>query len=472
MAKWRDKWPLLMPLCAVLIAGIVYAATWSQLRYGAEFSVASGEAADTTFGEIVKGTEIRQRIDADADCITQISILFGTYNRVNSDELLVELYSESGENLYRCNLDTETLPDNTYVSLPLNAPISGLNRQTVVLKITSARGTPGNAVTVYGDSGASQKAQINGEEGNASVCVKAVGKKEISFTGLYWLINGSLTALLAVYSVWVVQRERKGKETFAGKTVQAIRKYWFLLRQLVARDFKTKYKRSALGMLWSLLNPLLTMTVQYIVFSKLFRFEIQNYPVYLLSGIVFFNYMSDATSQAMMCIVQNASLINKVYMPKYIYPFSRVLSCGINFLLSLAALYIMIFASGITVTANHVFLLYGILCTFVFTLGVSFFLSALMVFFRDVQFLYGVFMQLWIYLTPLFYPETILPGWVMRIVEFNPMYHFIRFIRIIILQGVLPEFKAWIYCAVFAIVPFLIGYWVFKKLQSRFILYI
>ena len=254
--------------------------------------------------------------------------------------------------------------------------------------------------------------------------------------------------------------------------LRALKKYGFLLKQLVLRDFKTKYKRSVLGMFWSLLNPLLMMLVQYIVFSQLFRFEIPNYPVYLLSGTVFFNYMSDATSQSMMCIVQNASLINKVYVPKYIYPFSRVLSCGINFLLSLVALYIVILITGMSITVNHIFLIYGMLCTFVFVLGVSFFLSSLMVFFRDTQFLYGIFLQMWIYLTPLFYPESILPQWVMRIVELNPMYHFIRFIRIIIMNGVLPELKAWIFCAIFAVVPFVFGYYVFKKTQNRFILYI
>ena len=159
-------------------------------------------------------------------------------------------------------------------------------------------------------------------------------------------------------------------------------------------------------------------------------------------------------------------------MPKYIYPFSRVLSCGINFLLSLVALYIVILITGMSITVNHIFLIYGMLCTFVFVLGVSFFLSSLMVFFRDTQFLYGIFLQMWIYLTPLFYPESILPQWVMRIVELNPMYHFIRFIRIIIMNGVLPELKAWIFCAIFAVVPFVFGYYVFKKTQNRFILYI
>ena len=286
------------------------------------------------------------------------------------------------------------------------------------------------------------------------------------------ILFAALLLLVCSYGIYAFLMEKRGRGTLAGNAARGLVRYGFLLRQLVARDFKTKYKRSVLGMLWSLLNPLLTMTVQYIVFSRLFRFEIQNYPVYLLSGIVFFNYMSDATSQGLMSIVSNASLINKVYVPKYIYPFSRVLSCGVNFLLSLVALYIMIICTGMRITVNHIFVLYGVVCTFIFTLGVAFLLSALMVYFRDIQFLYGVFLQMWIYLTPLFYPESILHGWVMQIVKFNPMYHFIRFVRTIILNGVLPEFKAWVFCAVFAVLPFIAGYWVFRKLQRRFILYI
>lgn len=248
------------------------------------------------------------------------------------------------------------------------------------------------------------------------------------------------------------------------------RKYGFLLSQLVERDFKTKYRRSVLGILWSVLNPLLIMIVQYMVFSTLFRFDIPNYSVYLLSGIVMFNYMSEATSQAMTCIIQNASLINKVYIPKYIYPFSRVLSTGVNFLFSLLALYIVIIATGMSISFSHIAMLYAIGCVFIFILGVSLLLSSIMVFFRDTQFLYSIVLTIWTYLTPIFYPESILPPYLMSLMKFNPMYHFIRFIRFIILYGGIPDPKAWVYCAVFAILSLLIGVYVFKRTQNKFIL--
>ncbi|MHA6483029.1 ABC transporter permease [Paenibacillus sp. strain BS8-2] len=247
-------------------------------------------------------------------------------------------------------------------------------------------------------------------------------------------------------------------------------KYSFLLTQLVKRDFKTKYRRSTLGIVWSLLNPLLIMTVQYLVFSTLFRFDIDNYAVYLLSGIVMFNYMSEATTQAMTCIVHNASLINKVYVPKYIYPFSRVLSTGVNFLFSLVALYIVIIMSGMSITAAHLGLIYGLACLFVFITGVSYLLSSIMVFFRDTQFLYSVILTIWTYLTPIFYPESILPAYMLIILKFNPMYHFIRFIRFIILYQGIPDLKAWIVCGLISISSLAIGWVVFKRSEDKFIL--
>lgn len=250
----------------------------------------------------------------------------------------------------------------------------------------------------------------------------------------------------------------------------AQRKYSFLLSQLVKRDFKTKYRRSVLGIVWSLLNPLLIMTVQYLVFSSLFRFDIPHYAVYLLSGIVMFNYLSEATTQSMTCIIQNASLINKVNIPKYIYPFSRVLSTGVNFLFSLVALYVVIIASGMGISVSHLAILYGIVCLFLFLTGISLIVSTVMVFFRDTQFLYSIVLTVWTYLTPIFYPENILPSYMMAIMKFNPMYHFIKFIRFIILEQGVPEFEAWLYCGLLGVVSLGIGGCVFRRYQNRFIL--
>jgi ABC-2 type transport system permease protein len=254
--------------------------------------------------------------------------------------------------------------------------------------------------------------------------------------------------------------------------IRVLKKYKFLLSQLVGRDFKTKYKRSLLGVLWSLLNPLLTLLVQYIVFSELFRWDINNYAVYLISGSVMFNFFSEATQQALVSITGNAGLITKVYVPKYIFPVSKVLSSCINFAFSLIALFAIIIFSGLKFNIYYFMLPFSVICILMFSMGLGFILASMMVYFRDTQFLYGIVLTLWTYLTPLFYPESILPDKFMIIMECNPMYHFIRYARDIILNAHLPSLRAHLICIFFACASLFIGSIVFKKAQKKFILYI
>lgn len=246
-------------------------------------------------------------------------------------------------------------------------------------------------------------------------------------------------------------------------------KYRFLLKQLVLREFKTKYKRSVLGVFWSFLNPLLMMLVQYAVFMNLFRFEVENYAIYLLSGIILFNFFSEASSQSMGSILGNASLITKVYVPKYIFPVSKVLSSTINLTLSIFPLIIVMIFSGIQMTWAIVLLPFGLACMIIFSIGTALILSSAMVFFRDTQFLWGVIVTAWMYATPIIYPESILTPTMMFIMKFNPLYHFIRFNRIILLQGVSPEPKAYVFCVVFAMIMLILGVGVFRKTQDKFI---
>jgi len=472
--KLKNKWPFLLPGIILVIALIFFPLTKSQLQYGEEINCKDIGTFAANVGEIKSGDIFEQKFISPVDKITEIALPFATYGRTNYDTIKIQVLNDKNIVLFEHMLKTETLKDNSQYILDIKNNIQDVRNQELLLRVESLNGEYGNAVTLYCEEAITSEyvSLINGQPFTHSIAIGIKGKKIIPYSQIYFCVVLGILVPLLCYSRHVYRCEKIGKGSLLGNAVRGINKYWFLLKQLVSRDFKTKYKRSVLGIFWSLLNPLLTMTVQYIVFSKLFRFDIANYPVYLLSGIVFFNYMSDATSQAMTCIINNASLINKVYVPKYIYPFSRVLSCGVNFLLSLLALYIVILVTGLPITINHVALIFGMLCVFMFTLGLSFLLSTLMVFFRDTQFLYSVFLQMWIYLTPLFYPESILPNAVMHIVECNPMYHFIRFVRIIILDGVLPEFKAWILCAVFALLPLVIGYSIFRKYQQKFILYI
>ena len=255
-------------------------------------------------------------------------------------------------------------------------------------------------------------------------------------------------------------------------SVKLFGKYRFLIRQLVSRDFKIKYKRSVLGALWSFVNPLLMMSVQYFVFSTIFKADIHNYPVYLLAGIVLFNFFSESTNISLYAVTGNAGLITKVYVPKYIYPVSKVVSTGINLLVSLLPLLVMCLATGVKITKAWLLIPFDLLLLLIFCIGIGFILSAVMVFFRDMQFIWSVFCMVVTYATPIFYPESILPDTFKGTLAFNPMYHFIQFFRKIILEGISPQPRDYLVCTLIAAASFLTGFIVFRKTQDKFIFYI
>lgn len=252
------------------------------------------------------------------------------------------------------------------------------------------------------------------------------------------------------------------------------KKYGFLLQQLVSRDFKVKYKRSVLGIVWSLLYPVLTMTVMALVFSNIFKMSTPgvSYLVYLMTGLVIFNYFNEASNLAMSSVVGNFSLINKVYMPKYIFPLSKCLFVGINFLLTLIPLYALIFITGTGINVYHLLLPFVFLCLFLFTVGMGFILSAISVFLRDMFYIYGVIITLWTYLTPIMYDFAIIPQKYQFIFKCNPLYWFIYFARDIILYEQVPGINVWIYCAIFGLGFLSLGIWIFKKNQDKFIYYV
>lgn len=254
--------------------------------------------------------------------------------------------------------------------------------------------------------------------------------------------------------------------------LETVSKYRFLLSQLVSRDFKTRYKRSVLGVLWSMLNPLLTMCVQYLVFSNLFKWDVDNYAVYLLIGTVTFNFFSEASQAALSSITGSASLITKVYIPTYVFPIAKVLSSCINLCFSTLALYLIIFLQGMSLNVYHLLIPVLYVALILFTCGMGLILSALMVYFRDTQFLYGVIIVLWMYLTPLFYPIDIIPENMMGIYSLNPMYQYVTFFRTLVLDGVMPGIAQFGWCFGYAIAFMIIGFFVFRKLKRNFILYI
>lgn len=252
------------------------------------------------------------------------------------------------------------------------------------------------------------------------------------------------------------------------------KKYSFLLQQLISRDFKVKYKRSVLGVIWSLLYPLLTMAVMAIVFSNVFKFSTPgvNYLVYLMSGLVMFNYFSEASNLAMSSVVANFSLLNKIYIPKYIFPLSKCLFVGINFLLTLIPLYLIIFVTGTGINIYHLLLPFAFLCLFMFTLGMGLILATISVFLRDMFYIYGILIMTWTYLTPIMYDITLISAKLQPFLKLNPLYHYINFAREIILYNRMPQPFTWAVCLISSVLVLILGMIVFKKNQDKFIYYV
>ena len=244
------------------------------------------------------------------------------------------------------------------------------------------------------------------------------------------------------------------------------------MKQLVIRDFKAKYKRSMLGIGWSFLNPLLMMSVQYIVFSTLFKSDIPNYPVYLLIGILFMNFFSEAITLGMTSITSNSSLIKKVKVPKYIFSISRAVSSLINFSFALIPLGIVILITGTGIHLPILLFVFDVICLFGFILGMVFLFSTSMTFFQDTQFLWSVISLLWMYFTPVFYPETIIPKMIRPLFRMNPMYQYISFARTCIIYGKAPEPLAYLGCVLSSLLVLLLGITVFRKNQDKFVLYL
>lgn len=250
--------------------------------------------------------------------------------------------------------------------------------------------------------------------------------------------------------------------------------YKDLMGQLVLRDLKLKYRRSVLGYLWSILNPLFLMTIMAIVFSQMFkRANIPNYPVYLMSGQVLFNFMNQSTHQALGAIVGNAALLKKTYLPKYVFVVSKITSGLIDCFFSFGALLIvMIFTHGYF---SWYLLLFPFVLVqlYIFTIGLGMFLAAYNVFFRDIQHIYNAVTTAWMYLTPMFYPIEDLPErlrWC--VVHLNPLYAYISQLRCLTLYGTWPDSHMVLYGCVDAFLMLVIGVWLFARKQDDFILYI
>lgn len=255
----------------------------------------------------------------------------------------------------------------------------------------------------------------------------------------------------------------------------------FILKQLVTKDFKIKYRRSVLGVAWSVLNPLLMMVVMSIVFSTIFgqsrngSITPEMYPLYLIVGNITFSVMSESTNQALMSIIWASSLLKKVKVHRWVFPVQKVLFSLVNFSFSLVAVALVMLFFRVVPTWHLILLPVCLLLLMCFCMGLGMMLSALAVFFRDVMHLWTVVITAWMYLTPIFWTTDYIrqmAHWIQVLVVVNPMYNYLQFMRDIFLFNTVPSALTFGLCVAWAILALAIGYTVFHKTEHKFILYI
>lgn len=271
------------------------------------------------------------------------------------------------------------------------------------------------------------------------------------------------------------------KTSQASHAKNELEKDIFILKQLVTKDFKIKYRRSMLGVAWSVLNPLLMMIVMATVFSTMFAgargegVPPELYPLYLILGNITFSFMSDTTTQSLSSIIWASSLLKKVKVHRFVFPVQKVLFGLVNFGFSLVAVALVMLWFHIVPTWHLIWLPVFLLLLMFFCIGIGLALSALTVFFRDVMHLWSVIITAWMYFTPIFWTIDMvdrMPHFVQMLVRCNPMYGFVTFIREIVMYQTSPTLQTLLMCAGWAAVAMIIGYTVFHKNERKFILYI
>lgn len=254
--------------------------------------------------------------------------------------------------------------------------------------------------------------------------------------------------------------------------LKKLKQYQFLFVELVKRDFAKKYKRTILGMAWSILSPLLNLLIMWMVFNNFFGNNVDHYVVYLFAGQLVFSYFSDATNLGMNSLVSNASIFTKVNIPKYLFLFSQNVSSLINFGLTLLVFFTFVAVDGIAFTWKFILLLYPIACLIVFNLGIGLILSALFVFFRDMQYLWGILTQLLTWLSAIFYTIDGYSYTVQCAFLLNPIYLYIRYFRKIVIDGTIPTLAFHLLAAAYALIAFAIGAYMYKKNNHEFLYYV
>lgn len=254
--------------------------------------------------------------------------------------------------------------------------------------------------------------------------------------------------------------------------LEKLKRHQFLFEELVKRDFVKKYKRTILGMAWSILAPLLNLLIMWLVFSNFFGNNVEHYVIYLFAGQLIFSYFTDATNLGMNSLISNASIFTKVNVPKYLFLFSQNVSSLINFGLNLLIFFAFVAFDGVPFTWRYIFLLFPVVCLILFNLGLGLVLSALFIFFRDIQYLWGILTQLIMWLSAIFYTVDTYEEIIQKLFFFNPLYVYITYFRTVILDNEIPTLEIHLLAATFAAAAFAAGAYMYKRYNHEFLYYV
>ena len=254
--------------------------------------------------------------------------------------------------------------------------------------------------------------------------------------------------------------------------LSCVKKHQFLFEELVKRDFKKKYKRTVLGMAWSLLSPLLMLLVLKLVFENFFGRSVNHYTTYLFCGLLTFNWFAESTNGGMRSLFTNAAIFSKVNVPKYLFLLSVNIQVLLNFFLTLVVFFVFCAFDHVTFTWRFLLLVYPILTLLVFNIGIGMVLSALYVFFRDIDYLWAVALQLLMYGSAIFYTVDKLPESIAWAFSVNPVYRHIAYVREIVLAQTVPSLATHLTLLGFAVAALLTGLWMYKRYNTRFLYYV
>ena len=250
--------------------------------------------------------------------------------------------------------------------------------------------------------------------------------------------------------------------------ILALIKYRDLIVQFVSRSIKTRYKRSILGVVWTMLNPLLTMIVLTLVFANLFRFSVANYPVYVLSGLIFWGFYSHSTSLAMNDMLWSGSLLSRIYVPKSVFTVSAVGTGLVNLVISLLPLFAIALVLHVPITPAILVMPAAILILAMFALGMGLLLSTAAVYFADMLPVYEVVLVIWMYATPIIYPIEIVPPQLAWLLKLNPLYYMITIFRQPLFEGTIPDLTTWLIAGACAVIVLTLGGLVFTSRSHEY----